>query len=142
MVDYDAKLWNKIDRKSDTECWLWQGAVNEKGHGYLRIGPKFRYAHRIVWELTRKQKLQGCNWIERTCGINRCCNPKHLRVMSFRGGGHPNSKLTEGDVIDIYDLYMSGQSQSQIASQYDVCRRAIGRILNRETWRHVKLGNV
>ncbi len=142
MVDYDVKLWNKIDRKSDTECWLWQGPLNEKGHGYLSINNKFCYAHRVVWELSRKQILPGLTWIERMCKNNACCNPRHLRVNSFRGGGHPGSKLIESDVIDIYNLYMAGQSQSQIANKYHIGRKTIGRIVNRETWRHVKLGNV
>lgn len=137
MIDYDKILWDKIARGSDTECWLWLGSVNEKGRGVLRVAGKFRYAHRVVWELSRGQILRGCNWIEQICRNNRCCNPKHLRVKSFRGSGHPCSKLTEGEAMAIYDLYWSGQSQSQLAKRFSVGRKTVGRIANGETWRHV-----
>jgi hypothetical protein len=136
-TDYDLILWGKIVKGPDTECWAWQGPVNEKGRGVLRVAGKFRYAHRVAWERSRGQELQGCNWIEQICGVNRCCNPRHLRVRSFRGSGHPCSKLTEDEAVEIYNLYWSGESQSKLAKRFGIGRKTVGRIANGETWGHV-----
>lgn len=139
QADYD-KLWTKIDRKSDSECWLWTGVTNDRGYGYLRIGPKQKYAHRLVWEITRGQKLQEGNWVRHTCENNACCNPRHMQVKMYRGAGHPRSKLTEGNVIDIRNLYTTtGQSHSQLGSQFNVSKRTIGRIVTGNGWKHVNL---
>lgn len=137
VIDYDSILWNKIDGKSSSECHLWQGPVNTRGHPYLRVLGKWKYAHRVVWELTRKQTLQKCTWIERSCKDNRCCNPRHLIVRSFRGASHPGSKLTESDALEIHNLYMIGQSQSKIADQFSISKKAVGKLVNGETWKHV-----
>ena len=136
----EQRLWGKIAEKSDGECWLWQGAVNDRGHGYLRIGSKQYYAHRLVWEITRGQKLQAGSWVDHTCKNNACCNPKHLQVKMFRGSGHPRSKLTAGAVIKIYNLYMSGQSRSQIGDQFGISKSTVGRIANGQTWQHINRG--
>lgn len=137
MTDYDRILWNKINRGSDTECWPWQGPVNERGRGVLKVLGKNQYAHRVTWQLTRGQTLQGCNWVEQTCKNNRCCNPRHLRVRPFRGASHPSAKLTEDAAKEIYDLFMSGQTQSQIAAKFGVGQKTVCKIVNGTTWRHI-----
>lgn len=142
QIDYDKILWNRIDRKSDSECWLWTGCINDRGHGYIRIANKYLFVHRVAWEITRGQKLQSNMWIDRTCGNNRCCNPRHLQIKATRGSGHYKSKLTEDDVIEIYKLWMSGQAQHRIASQFDVSRSNIRHIINRRSWKHINLDRI
>ena len=142
QVDYDKILWNRIDQRSDSECWLWTGCVNDRGHGYVRIANKYRFVHRLVWQITRDQKLTSSMWIARTCKNNRCCNPKHLQIKANRGASHYCSKLIDSEVIEIYRLWMGGQSQHEIAKQFKVNRTTVRNIVNGYTWKHINLDRI
>jgi len=53
------------------------------------------------------------------------------------GSKHPNSKLTETDVLEIRERRKNGETQDSIAKDYDVTRPLISYIVNNKTWRHV-----
>jgi hypothetical protein len=36
---------------SQTRCWLWTGALNEKGRGSIKIDGKEQKVHRVAWFL-------------------------------------------------------------------------------------------
>lgn len=46
----DHRIWSKVDRGSDDECWLWMGAKSAYGYGQLSIDDRTVYAHRLVYE--------------------------------------------------------------------------------------------
>ena len=65
---------------SDDGCWMWEGAVTEKGYGrfscrrthpFHKFGPR---VHRIVWKLLVSPNVGD---LENACGTVRCCNPNH-----------------------------------------------------------------
>jgi len=65
--------------------------------------------------------------------IKSSCTQEHLEVYRY------NTKLTAADVRDIRNLYEKGiESQESIAKKYGVCRQAVGNIITKRTWRHVK----
>jgi len=51
---------------------------------------------------------------------------------------HHRAKLTEDTVRKIRHLHAAGKSQASIAKQFGVSQPAIGQIVQRATWRHVK----
>jgi hypothetical protein len=79
--------------------------------------------------------------------ISRVCRGemwRHVEVKvsnsrpSFSlGEGHPRSRLTESDVIDIRTLRSFGARGTDLCAQFNVSWGAIQKVLNRTTWRHV-----
>lgn len=55
--------------------------------------------------------------------------------LKLRGEKCNMSKLTEEQVIQI--RLLNGMTHLEISNIYNVSRRCIGKILNRETWKHV-----
>lgn len=55
----------------------------------------------------------------------------------LRGTEIRSAKLTPGAVRSIRDLRKTGVLQREIAEEFGVSRRAVGKLLNRETWCHV-----
>jgi hypothetical protein len=82
------RLWAKVD-KTPT-CWLWTGAVNNMGYGYLmRGGSDHRkvLAHRAAYELLVGPVPDGMDLDHvkaRGCMSTRCVNPAHLEPVTHR----------------------------------------------------------
>lgn len=76
MVDL---IESRIERVTESGCWIWMGGVGENGQGYLDIGGNRRSAHQVVYE-------QYCGdiparaWVTHGCGVTVCVNPAHLRI--------------------------------------------------------------
>ena len=78
--DIATRFWNKIDRRGNG-CWLWPGAVNNKGYGMFQTQTtghvKFKTTHRLAWELTNGPIPVGL-FVCHTCDVPSCVNPAHL----------------------------------------------------------------
>ncbi|URY99500.1 HNH homing endonuclease [Escherichia phage HC13] len=133
------------------DCWLFTGCVNNKGYGQIRHNGKTMLAHRVAYELITGEEPNGV--LLHTCDTPLCCNPEHLTVGTQRdnlqdmrnkgrGVNPPHvpgekcgmSKLTNTKVKEIRS---SSLTQRQLATIYGVSQPTIGKILRRETWRHV-----
>jgi hypothetical protein len=69
-------LWLRVERAGLDDCWLWQGAVNNKGYGHLTYGGVKYMAHSLAFVLAGgiKAKRDVCH----SCDHPLCCNPRHL----------------------------------------------------------------
>jgi hypothetical protein len=56
-----------------------------------------------------------------------------------RGEAHGNAKLNEGNVRFVFQLRARGWTKTRLAAEFGVSRSQIGRILDREVWKHVRL---
>lgn len=45
------RFWEKVDRRSDDECWPWQGTVLSTGYGQFNVDGRKVMAHRYSYEL-------------------------------------------------------------------------------------------
>jgi hypothetical protein len=71
------RLWARIDRRGDDECWEWTRARSARGYGQLWTGERVEYAHRLVAALTAGAIPTGL-YVLHTCDNPPCCNPAHL----------------------------------------------------------------
>jgi hypothetical protein len=153
MLSLEERLWNRIEKKGENECWVWTGFRRE-GYGRIIVNGKVRNAHRILWVILHgdiPEKMLVCHH----CDNRACCNPKHLflgtdgdnmRDMVNKGrqylprctgSKHGRSKLTEETVVEIRKLYVNGISQQKLATIYNVTQTAISCVCLYKTWRHV-----
>jgi hypothetical protein len=80
----EKRFWAKVDRRSDSECWLWLGALRS-GYGHVTItrddGRRSWYAHRVAYEMAHGEIPAGMT-IDHLCRNLRCVNPDHLEVVT------------------------------------------------------------
>lgn len=83
----EERFWERVDRLSDNECWVWTGARNRAGYGRLPA-PRpetgdwtSRYAHRISYEIHRGEIPDGLV-LDHLCRNPPCVNPAHLEVVT------------------------------------------------------------
>lgn len=72
----------------------------------------------------------NCKWIPP--------EDQHKNKTFERGSARWMSKLKESDIPEIRFLLSKGYSHTEIGEMYNVSRQVIGKIKNKETWRHVK----
>lgn len=160
---YVNLFWNKVN-KTDS-CWLWTGALNEKGYGIAWDGEHTQKAHRVSWMLEHGSMPGLC--VLHKCDVPNCVNPDHLftgtrsdnnvdmvnkgrhvkggtHILTInakyeRGERHHNSKLVEKDIVNIRADRATGQySYSQLAEKYHIGIMTAYKVVNRKTWAHVK----
>ena len=71
---------SKVERIPFMGCWLWMGAVNERGYGVIGRGARgegMEKAHRLSYRL-HKGEIPDGNVIMHKCGNPTCVNPGHL----------------------------------------------------------------
>lgn len=147
------RFWLKVDKsKGSDKCWTWTGYIGSRGYGAIHWkGSPATRAHRIAFEITFGPIPEG-QVVMHTCDNKLCVNPAHLKlgtqlanmrdaVLKGRfptGEQAPAAKLTEEQVIEIRRRAASGASYWDLSRDYNVVYGTIGRIVRRESWRHIK----
>lgn len=62
-------------------CWLWSGAVNNKGYGQFGQDGRTRSAHRVSYEFYVGPIPDGLT-IDHLCRVKRCVRPDHLEPVT------------------------------------------------------------
>lgn len=137
----------------DRGCWLWTGTLDRDGYGtiHVRDGDRHVRAHRLSWEVNRGPIPDG-KGVLHSCDVRCCVRPEHLflgdqlaniadcvaKKRHAFGEGVPGAKLTDGDVIEVRELYASGRySHRSLAEIFGVAHTRIGAIVRHEKWRHL-----
>jgi len=75
----ERRIMDNIEPIPLTGCWIWMGATDNRGHGYLST--KYRQppisARRVIYEHFRGDVPSGQLVISK-CGVELCVNPAHL----------------------------------------------------------------
>ncbi len=86
--DQAARLVGRIDRGAAWECWPWTGAIAPNGYGCIvwRVaGVQVRLTpHRLAWEWYNGRAVPAGLEVDHVCLDRRCCNPRHLEVVTHR----------------------------------------------------------
>ena len=163
MKTLEDRFWEKVDKKSDDECWEWQASRNYKGYGEFwfsgRGGKKTR-AHQISWILNNGDIPDGL-FVCHHCDNPGCVNPKHLWLGTNRdnildakrkgrlkrenplcgtdhsqyGTKHWANKLTEDNVREIRKLCKGGKHTfREIGKMFGVTQGLINNIKHGRKW--------
>lgn len=143
------RFWEKVKRGGPDECWLWKGAVSSTGYGQVRVESRGAGAyrqegtHRVAFALSRGVEIPSHLNVLHRCDVRTCCNPDHLYLGSdsdnvqdmIRKERHGRMKLSASLVQEIRHRYATKNvSHRDLAREYGVEHRTIGRIIRRERW--------
>lgn len=171
LMDSDviSRLYDKINVRSEDDCWLWKAARNPDGYGKFSLQGRTIGAHRAI--LTLKlgrdiaEGLQACH----RCGNRRCANPHHIyegspsqnaadrethgtaargersgarkhRERMARGEQHGRAKISAARVEELRHQYATGHfTCGDLAREVDVSPSAVNRIVTGHSWQHLPM---
>ena len=138
---------DKYEVDKETGCWNWVGWLSENGYGRFEVNKRKLYGHRYSYH-TLVKPIKCGDVVMHKCDNRKCVNPNHLTVgthtdnhvdmvskgRNAKGTTHGNSKLTEREVVDIYQ---SNSTQRKLAADYGVTQSAVWAIKVGRTWSHI-----
>lgn len=147
----EDRFWEKVDIRTESECWEWIASKRSGGYGQFSICGKGFKSNRVAYRIAYGPFDESL-FVLHKCDNRGCVNPAHLFLGTHKenmsdmvkkkraasGENHGRATLSEKDVVDIVELYNSGQhTHNSIAAIYDVDAPAIYKILNGRTWSRV-----
>ena len=152
-------LWSKVDKKSEDECWNWNGYKNGQGYGRTWIDGFGYYAHRVIFNLacpniitlSAPKNTDESGFLLHTCDNPSCCNPKHLfvgthadnmadkaakgRTPDFSGDKGPRAKLSMVQAREIRRLRKTGISARELSKIYELSLPSIKTLLRGDSYK-------
>lgn len=150
------KFWKRVVVKGVSDCWEWQGSIDTRGYGSVRVLGKMYRTHRYAYMLSYGDIPRGEGHhgtvVMHKCDNRLCCNPHHLQLGSHAdnmrdmkekhrrknigiGEGNGRAILTREQVEAIR---LDERGTRTIAKHYPVSRAAIQRIKSGKAWASVK----
>lgn len=153
----EERFWMRVTKTEG--CWNWVGA-NVNGRGQIYVTGRSELAPRISWQMHFGPIPDGL-LVCHDCDNPACVRPDHLFLGTYqdnaidaavkgrntgqlhpelvpRGEKHGMAKLNETAVVAIRLRAGMGESQRRLAGIYGVAHSAIGSIVRREAWKHVR----
>ncbi|NDU91583.1 MAG: HNH endonuclease [Ferrovum sp.] len=147
-------LEEKIAAKTrhEGDCIVWTGHISAKGYGRIRLKGKYRFAHRVVYEMHRGPIPDGL-LVMHSCDNPPCVNIKHLslgtqldnvrdmqnkgRAVILRGATHPSIKLSTEQIEAIKSRYRPHDKQNggpALGREFGVHQKTILAIIHGKHW--------
>lgn len=154
-LSYEDRLFEKVEKITESGCWVWTGAMDSAGYGRMAFNNRIDGAHRVAYQLFIGPIEKGL-FICHHCDVKLCVRPDHLfagtqkhniqdcvrkgRLGHQRATGeiHGAAKLSNFLVKRIRQMYSSKlYSQTELARLFNIGQTAISSIVTRQTWRKV-----
>ena len=145
----DDRLLDSCVPEPNTGCWLWMGAVNSRGYGYIRIATKTKKAHRVSYEQFVGEIPDGL-FVLHHCDQPGCINPDHLwlgtdadnnadmrskgRAVYVNGNRVATSRLNREQALEILS---SPLRHFELARKFGVTNAAIRQIRMGKNWKYL-----
>lgn len=149
------RFWEKVDRRSPDECWLWTASLNTSGYGRFKITSyKMAHANRVALVLGTMEDYTDLQALH-SCDTPACCNPSHLRwgthddnmrdklergrnrTGNQSGEANGRAKITAADIADIIRMFRYGYSNCDIARIKPISHAMVSKIRVGKMWRPV-----
>lgn len=133
-----------------TGCWEWQKNIQMNGYGHMKHSGKTRSAHRISYEMHHGEIPIGAYVLHR-CDNRRCVKPDHLYLGTAKdnaldmkakrrhshGEQSTSSKVTEAQVLEMYELFDGGMGSIRVSRKFDICTTQAWHIKTGKSWAHL-----
>ena len=132
------------------DWWTYQGdckvALRTPTSAYskVKVAGKEYLCHRLSWMVSNWERIPEGHEIHHECHNRACFNPGHLSLISAEdhrkehsGAGNGRAKLSREQFNKLWDMIQAGgKTDSELAKEFDISRRQIGRIRRGENWRN------
>lgn len=147
----EVQAWIETILSHEGEACLPYPFSQEEGYYSLSLpGGGWTKVHREICRRRHGEPPEHAHAMHR-CGNKSCVNPRHLEWGSPKQnaqdrithgtqprGENASNVLTEKDVREIRRRYAAGESQREIANDYQCGKGNIWCVVHRKTWTHVE----
>ena len=144
-----ARLMKRAEPIPFSGCIIWTGDADKNGYGWITIGGKKQYTHRVShWVFKGQPNYFVCH----TCDVPSCINPDHLydgtnsqnmqdrsrrgRALMATGERHGKSRFTQSQIESMREMKAQGKTLREIADAFGTKSTGhICNIVNNKLWR-------
>lgn len=75
------RIEEKIERVTESGCWIWLGACQPTGYSVVRFNGKAARAHRVIYKIVFGSIPEGFE-LDHLCRVRCCVNPHHMEPVT------------------------------------------------------------
>ena len=120
------RIESKIERVTESGCWIWTASCDTKGYGGICVDGEMRKVHRVVYEITTGAIPDGLQ-LDHLCRVRSCVNPYHLEPVECRenirrGEGPTAKRMAQTHCIHGHELTGCNVYYAPSRKQCRICR--------------------